>query len=58
MENVEGIVFMFSSNDYDKIFDDFLELSASDAVDAPPPLAFISNMAAKDPTFQDRFPGQ
>ena len=45
-------------NQYTESFDEYLKLSVDDALDAPPPLTFISMMAAKDPSFQDRFPGR
>jgi len=49
---------VYTSNDFDTIFEDYVNLSASEAGTTDIPLLFISFPSTKDPTWEDRFPGK
>lgn len=49
---------VYSSNDFDRIFQSYVTLSESEAGTKDIPLLFISFPSAKDPTWNDRFPGK
>ena len=49
---------VYSDNDFDKIFDDYMSLSASEAGTKDIPLLFVSFPSTKDPTWDQRYPGK
>lgn len=49
---------VYSSNDLDKSFDEYMSLSADKAGTEDIPLLFISFPSTKDPTWEQRFPGK
>ena len=51
-------VWSYNSVNFSQDLDNYMKLSAAEAAEVAPPLSFISFNAAKDPTFEDRFPGR
>ena len=49
---------VYTSSNYDRILDNYVNLPASEAGTKDIPLLFISFPSAKDPTWEDRFPGK
>eukprot|EP00112_Aurelia_sp_Birch-Aquarium-sp1_P026138 Seg9085.2 transcript_id=Seg9085.2/GoldUCD/mRNA.D3Y31 product="putative all-trans-retinol 13 14-reductase" protein_id=Seg9085.2/GoldUCD/D3Y31 len=49
---------VYTSNEFDKITQDYMALSAEEAGTKDIPLLFISFPSAKDPTWDQRFPGK
>lgn len=47
----------FLSNDLSGITGDYLEKSVDEAVNSDLPMIFITFPSAKDPTFNERYPG-
>jgi all-trans-retinol 13,14-reductase len=45
------------SNDIDGLMEEYVEKTAEDACEADLPMLFISFPSAKDPTFNQRYPG-
>ncbi|XP_013404166.1 putative all-trans-retinol 13,14-reductase [Lingula anatina] len=50
--------FIYSSDDVDRSFTDYLAMTAQEACTAETPIVFASFPSAKDPTWQQRYPGQ
>jgi all-trans-retinol 13,14-reductase len=51
-------IWAYTGNDLSGIVEEFLQKPAEDAANAEVPLLFITFPSAKDPTFQDRYPGK
>ena len=49
---------VYTSSDFDSIFNDYMNLPDSEAGAQDIPLLFISFPSTKDPTWEDRFPGK
>lgn len=49
---------VYTSNEFDEIFENYINLSDSEAGNSDIPLLFISFPSTKDPTWDDRFPGK
>ena len=49
--------FALNSNDLSGAIEEFMEKTSDEAIDSDIPMAFITFPSAKDPTFNDRFPG-
>jgi len=48
----------YTGNDLSSVSQEFFDMSAEDAVSSNVPLLFISFPSAKDPTFEQRYPGK
>jgi all-trans-retinol 13,14-reductase len=51
-------IWAYPRNDLSGIIEEFLQKPAEDAASSDVPLLFITFPSAKDPTFQDRYPGK
>lgn len=49
---------VYTSNNFDRILEDYINLSDSEAGTKDIPLLFISFPSTKDPTWEERFPGK
>ena len=49
---------IYSSNELDQSYEDYIRTSAQDAGTEDSPLLFVSFPSTKDPTWDDRFPGK
>ncbi|XP_078671245.1 all-trans-retinol 13,14-reductase-like [Branchiostoma floridae x Branchiostoma belcheri] len=51
-------VWLFAGNDMEKLHEDYSRLTPEEASQADPPVLFISFPSAKDPSWEQRYPGR
>lgn len=51
-------IWSYTSNDLNAVTEEYLEKTSDEAIEADIPMVFLTFPSAKDPTFNDRFPGK